>query len=314
MENVALDKRKEKFLNFIKSPSFWVIGLLIIAVILGVYIRSLPMQDHGGRPGLWDIVRNDWTLGPDLDQWLFTRQAKIISVEGSMPEIDDKRNLPLGFDNAKGGIVLLSYMIYWNWEFVNLFGDYSVEFAAVIFPVFMFAFTIIAFFLFVREVFLGRGKRDRLNANMIAIISTFIMITVPAFLSRTVAGIPEKESAIFFFIFLGFYFFLKAWKSKVLRNKVILALLAGITTAAGGLVSGLVIYIFITIGITTLFAFIINKVSRDNFIAYSVWLIASFGIMVFFSERFSFISLSTANTTGFAALAFFIRLDLEWHY
>jgi asparagine N-glycosylation enzyme membrane subunit Stt3 len=40
------------------------------------------------------------------------------------------------------------------------------------------------------------------------------MIIIPAFLSRTVAGIPEKESVAFFFMFLSFYLFLKAWKSE----------------------------------------------------------------------------------------------------
>ena len=68
-----IEQRKKKLINFFKSKKIWVIGFLIIAIILGVYIRSMPMQDHGGNPGLWDITTNDWTLGPDLDPWLFEK-------------------------------------------------------------------------------------------------------------------------------------------------------------------------------------------------------------------------------------------------
>ncbi|HLD38610.1 MAG TPA: hypothetical protein VJA20_04170, partial [Candidatus Nanoarchaeia archaeon] len=66
-EDELIKIRKDKIINFLKKPEVWVIGLLIIALILGIYIRSLPMSDHGGNPGLWDVATNSWTLGPDLD-------------------------------------------------------------------------------------------------------------------------------------------------------------------------------------------------------------------------------------------------------
>src|SRR4030043_417950 len=89
-----IDKRKEKLVAFFKKSDVWVVIALLAAIILGVYIRSLPMQDHSsafpslaefvfnpwksfsGKPGLWDITTNTWTLGPDLDPWLFLRYAK----------------------------------------------------------------------------------------------------------------------------------------------------------------------------------------------------------------------------------------------
>ena len=55
------------------------------------------------------------------------------------------------------------------------------------------------------------------------------MIVIPAFLSRTIAGIPEKESVAFFFMFLSFYLFLKAWKTEKLKFAIILGTLAGIS-------------------------------------------------------------------------------------
>jgi hypothetical protein len=47
-DDELLRQRKEKFKKFIKNKQWWVFGLLIIAIILGVYIRSMPMYDHGG--------------------------------------------------------------------------------------------------------------------------------------------------------------------------------------------------------------------------------------------------------------------------
>lgn len=306
MERDILEERRKKILGFLKKSQSWVLVMLIIAVILGVYIRSLPMQDHGGRPGLWDITRNDWTLGPDLDPWLFTRQAKIIHEEGSLPEVDMMRNVPLGFVTAKE-TVLLPYMIYWTHELTNIFGgNYSIEFAATLFPVIMFGLTIIVFFLFVREAFLGKDKTEKTKANSIAIISTFLMIVVPVFLSRTIAGIPEKESAIFFFMFFSFYLFLKAWSEDSTRKKIILGSLAGITTGLGGLISGLVIYIFITIALTTFFMFIIEKVKRENILAYSLWTSISLIMMFSLSKKFTLGGLIASYTTGISVVVLFI--------
>ncbi len=306
-EGRLIEERKEKILNFFKNKQIWVLGVLIIAVILGVYIRSMPMHDHGGNPGLWDITTNTWTLGPDLDPWIFTRYAKIIVEEGSLPKMDVMRNVPLGF-NTGWETNLLPYMIAGTYYFLNIFGESSVIYAATIFPVIMFALTIIVFFLFVREIFVRKSKKSMTKANIIALISSFFMIVIPAFLPRTIAGIPEKESAAFFFMFLAFYLFLKAWKSNTLKKAVIFGVLAGISTALMGLISGLVVYIFVTVAIASLIAFILNKAHKKEFIIYLLWLFFSFTLILLFSNRFSLKGLISSSDTGLAFLVFFIFL------
>jgi len=101
-EGRLIKERKEKFVKFLKKPQVWVIGILIVAIILGVYIRSMPMhvRPETGNPGLWDITTNTWTLGPDLDPWLFTRYAETIVEEGRLPDIDMMRNVPRGFETS----------------------------------------------------------------------------------------------------------------------------------------------------------------------------------------------------------------------
>jgi asparagine N-glycosylation enzyme membrane subunit Stt3 len=307
VKDSTLENRKEKFLVIAKNPRVWILGLLIIAIILGVYIRSMPMQDHGGKPGLWDISREDWTLGPDLDPWLFTRYAEIIVEEGNLPQIDTMRNVPLGFETARE-TRLLPYMIAGTYGVVNLFGNYSIEFAAAFFPVWMFALTILAFFLFVRELFVGKSKRSKLRAGIISLISTFFMIVIPALLSRTVAGIPEKESAAFFFLFLSLYLFLKAWKSKGVKSGAILGVLAGVSTAVMGLISGLVLYVFIAISAASIIAFILNKVRKKEFVVYLLWVIFSIGAMLLFSERFSLRGFINSPETGLVFVVLFVMI------
>ena len=305
----VIEERKEKAINFFKKPQVWVGILLIVAVILGIYIRSLPMQDHGGNPGLWDVARNDWTLGPDLDPWLFTRVAGEIVETGSIPEIDTMRNVPLGFENSKE-TVLLPYMIAWTHSIVNLFGNYSIEFAAAFFPVIMFGLTIISFFLFVREVFRRKDEESKMKANIIALISTFFMIVIPVFLSRTIAGIPEKESAAFFFMFLALFFFLRAWKQEKIKNGIIWGVLAGIATGMMGLISGLFSFIYAPIFVSGFIAFILNKFDKTKIIVYSSWWFSAALLFTFLPGKISLFALMTSLTIS---PAFFLLILLYVH-
>ncbi|MEK6830838.1 MAG: STT3 domain-containing protein [Nanoarchaeota archaeon] len=300
--------RKQKLLGFFKK-GYWVFIFLIIALVLGIYIRSLPMADHGGRPGLWDITTNTWTLGPDLDPWLFFRNAKTIIEDGGIPERDFMRNVPLGFDNSIE-VPLLPYMIAWTYYGLKFIGiDNGIEYAGVIFPVIMFALTIISFFLFVREIFARKSEKSVLKANIIALIASFFMIVIPIFLSRTVAGIPEKESAAFFFMFLSFYLFLKSWKAEKLTTAVILGALAGIFTGVMGLIWGGVIYVFIPLGLAGLIAFILNKIGKKEFFAYFCWIFFSFFILMYFSgKRYDFNEMFTSLSSGLAFLVLLIMI------
>jgi asparagine N-glycosylation enzyme membrane subunit Stt3 len=308
-DSKILEKRKKRMNDFVKNPKVWVIGFLIIAVVLGVYIRSIPMHINPStnHPYLWDVTTNTWTLGPDLDPWLFLRTAKTIVETGSIPHIDTMRNVPLGFDNTKE-TELLPYMIagtYWFFKAMPFIDAPNVEFAGVIFPVIMFGLTIIAFFLFVREIFMRKSMETK--ANLIALISTFFMIVIPVFLPRTIAGIPEKESAGFFFMFLTFYLFLKAWKYDKPKKYILFGILAGISTAVMGMIWGGVLYVFITIATANLFAFIINKIHKKEFIIYTSWIVSSFVLLMLSSSvKFPLEEMLTSLSSGLAFAIFII--------
>ena len=92
MENERLiEERKKKVFDFFKNNKILLnYVFLILVIILAIYIRTLPMkvESSTGHPGLWDITTNSWTLGPDLDPFLFLRWAKDIVHSGSIMPYD----------------------------------------------------------------------------------------------------------------------------------------------------------------------------------------------------------------------------------
>ncbi|MGV8151961.1 MAG: STT3 domain-containing protein [Candidatus Nanoarchaeia archaeon] len=325
-EEKIIEQRQKKLVNFFKEKQAWIYVLLIVALVLGGYIRSLPMQDHsqgkipsfssfvfspsknfGGTPGLRDITTNTWTLGPDLDPFLFLRNAREIVEHGYLPTMDYMRNYPVGFDTSVE-TKLLPYMIVYTYKFLSYFSsDVTVDYAGVVFPVISFLFTIIIFFFFVKELF-SFESQEKNKANIIAIVATFFMIVIPVFLSRTVAGIPEKESAAFFFMFLSFWTFLRAWKTKNTSHAVVYSLFTGIATALMGLVWGGVVYILVTIAVAGFIAFILNRVDFRQFIAYSVWLISSIIMLLLTTNKFSLADFFSSVDSALATMVFMILL------
>jgi hypothetical protein len=147
-EDRIIAERKEKIVKFVKTnPSLLFYAMLVLLVILGLYIRYLPLSDHGGHPGLWDITTNDYTLGPDLDPFLFLRYAQDM-INGGLPAVDTMRFVPAGFDPSTE-LQMVAYMIVLTYKVTNLFGIYSMNFAGAFMPVWVFGLTIIAFFLFI---------------------------------------------------------------------------------------------------------------------------------------------------------------------
>ena len=311
-ESALVKERTEKVLNFFKNNwNIIIIIALIALIVLGVYIRNLPLTDHSGKPGLWDITTNDYTLGPDLDPFLFLRNARTIISTGSLPSMDTFRNVPLGFDNSLE-LQMVSYMIVLTYKIVNMFGTYSANFAGAFMPVWIFAFTILFFFLFVREIFIRKSdKESELRANIIAVISTLFMIVIPELLSRTIAGIPEKESVGFCFMFLAFYLFLKAWKSEKIIYASIFGVLSGIATMLMGMTWGGVTYIYITIGLAVFIAFALGKVSVKEALVYILWLVTTLGLLLTFTNKYTLVGFATSLTTGITTLTFvLIVVDL----
>ena len=301
-EEKIIEERKRKVKDFLLNKKFLIILIgLIILLILAWYTRTLNI------PNLKDITTEDYTLGPDLDPYLFLRYAEYIEKNGNLMKIDYMRNVPLGFDTSVESKFLV-YMIVYFHKIFSIFSGKEMVYSAVMFPVFMFLLTIIAFYLFIDKVF-----ENKKYGKIIALISAAFLIVAPSLVARTVAGIPEKESAAFFFMFLGFYFFLSSWKSESLKKGIIFSVLAGISTGLLGLIWGGVSFAFIVTAFAVFLEFILGKVSKRRILFYSLWFLISFLFLgLFFSSRYPFISMIDApNATGLSlAVLLLIFTDL----
>ncbi len=297
-ERDLIEERKKKLKEFLIKKEFLIVILgLIFLIFLAWHIRTINV------PKLKDITTGDYTLGPDLDPFLFLRYAKYIVENGSLMKHDAMRYVPLGYETAKE-TKLLPYMIAYFHHFLNIFKKTSVNYSATIFPAFMFLLTVIAFFLFVSKVF----EKNKYK-NWIALLSTLLLIISPSLLSRTVAGIPEKESTGFLFMFLAFYFFIWSWQEKN-KKAIFLGFLAGISTALMGLIWGGWIYIFTTIAVFSFIAFVCDKFDKTKFFSYSAWFFSSFIIVLLFSERYHLSTLIQSSSTGLSFVVFsFLFID-----
>jgi asparagine N-glycosylation enzyme membrane subunit Stt3 len=286
-------------LVYFNKSSFSFYPLAAWVAWVAVYIRTLNL------PGLRDITTGGWTLGPDLDPFLFLRWAKYIVAHGTLMAHDAMRYVPLGFDTSHE-LSLLSYMIAWFHNIAVHFGSTSVEQSAAIYPAVLFGFTVIAFFFLVRKIFIeSLGEK---KASMAAIIASFFLSVIPAFIPRTIAGIPEKESTGFVFLFLAFYFFLCSWKSEKLYSRIIFGILAGAATALMALVWGGYIFIFITIGLAVFLALLLNQIDMKKFYTYALWLASAIIFTMPFTQRYSLIGWieSPSTAISFAVLGILI--------
>jgi asparagine N-glycosylation enzyme membrane subunit Stt3 len=274
-----VEQRKQKIKGLLKGNINWIF-YLILALITGlaVYIRTRNIN------GLKDIATGTWTLGPDLDPFLFLRWAEYIVEHGSIMVNDTMRYVPLGYDTS-GEMKLLSYMIAWFYQGLHLFSkDVTVTYAAIIFPVVMFALTCIAFFFLTKEI-LKEFFEDKKYVYVGALIATLFLAIIPSLLPRTIAGIPEKESVGFLFIFLSFLFIIKAFNSKTYLWAGIYGILGGIATAALGLTWGGVTFVYIIIGFSTFVYFIIGNMHKKELFAYTLWIATFLPLIMLFSTR-----------------------------
>ena len=286
--------RKDKIIKFLKAKYDWIVYIILAFIVLiAVKIRTRNLDK------LRDVTTGTWTLGPDLDPFLFLRWAEYIVEHGKLYAIDTMRYVPLGFKTT-GELLLHPYMMAWFHKIAVFFGSESVTHSAVLYPVFMFALTVIAFFLFAREASISMGKT---KSNIIALIASLFLSIVPALLPRTIAGIPEKESAAFLFMFLAFYFFLYAWRSESFSLRIISAVLAGLFTGSMALIWGGYSYVFLTLMVSVFVAFLAGGVDKNKFLTYMAWIFSSLLFMWSFSPRYPIVSLLSR---GISVVAFIL--------
>jgi asparagine N-glycosylation enzyme membrane subunit Stt3 len=204
-ENIIKIKEKADFFSkFLKEKKWFIfIGLLLFVLILGIWIRTLNM------PLLIDSTTGK-NIPIALDPYYFLRIAETIIEQGELPEFDPMRkSLNIGWTKE-----ILPNVLVWMYNLGNIFGDYSIEYIDIIYPVVFFTLGLIIFFFLIYSLTNSRG---------IALISSIFLSFIPTYLYRTMAGFSDHESIgmfAFFLALLGYTYALKKLDKKENRKNI----------------------------------------------------------------------------------------------
>lgn len=251
-------------------------------------------------PNLIDVSTGDYTLGPDLDPFLFLRNAIELS-KGIAGEIDFFRYAPLGGTPSYTNYNLMPWAIYGLYNFLSLFSETSVTYAAIIAPVIFFLISVIGFFLFSKTI--SSFKFSKEKSWIISIIATAFYIVVPSMVHRTVAGIPELESLGMAFFWFAFLFITLAWKTEIKKKQILFGILAGLFTGAMSWTWGGYKYIYLSIFLTSFLIFLIEKDKSKNRIIFSSWFISAI-ILESLKVKDIISAVSSISDTGLALFLF----------
>ncbi len=285
-----------------KKWLFITLALLAIIVFVGVYIRTTNISQ------LKDVTTGNYTLGPDLDPFLYLRVAKEVVDYGKPLNPDYMRYL-----GTKPYTDFIVFAMAYLYKFLTIFSSsISLEYVAIIIPVIFFGASIIFFFLVVRKIF---HKKPEFQKNLVSIFAAALYAVIPLMQHRTTAGIPEIESPGLVFFWLAFLFFLYAWEAKpkegnsgklknILNKQSLFALLSGIFTGFMIYTWGGFKFIFLSISLAVLVAFILGKIRKKEILIYFLWYLPALIVQIY---KFGFGALSDPTVS---VLPLFVSLIL----
>jgi asparagine N-glycosylation enzyme membrane subunit Stt3 len=213
---------------FIKKRVLFYI-LLILAVIIGIVIRSASLPALGASPLIGNNYLNAGGSLTGLDPYIFYINTNSIIATGNVPVVQHLEYLPLGLVSRSDPLII-SFFDAYIFRLMQPFvpGATSMTWA-MLYPVIAAAFATILLFLICLEIF---------NSYSIASLSAFVFPVFQTLLNRTTAGFSTKDAMGFLFILLTIYFLAKAIRSKDTRSKVLYGFLimfaTGLTAATSG--------------------------------------------------------------------------------
>jgi asparagine N-glycosylation enzyme membrane subunit Stt3 len=235
--------------------------LLLLIVILTIYVRT------GNIGNLKDVTTGNYTLGPDLDPFLYLRNAQAI-IDHNLTNPDKMWAAPAGYE-PYATTNLMPWTMVGLYKILNLFKTVSLEYVAIILPVILFSFSVIFFFLFIQKLFSHLMKKP--YSYFGSLLATLLYAVIPQMLHRTTAGIPEIESLGLPFFWLAFYFFISAWENPKLKIALVQGFLSGLFTGLMVWSWGGSKYIFLTISLAVFLAFFLQKIETRKIFVYGIW-------------------------------------------
>lgn len=241
--------------------------LLLTIIVLGTWIRVQNL----------DLLKDQTTgeyIPLALDPFYFLRVAETMISEGGLPAVDNMRypSAGVGFNDE----ILPNIIVYMH-KASNIFGDYSLQHIDIIQPVIFFILGMFAFFFLIYYL---------TGSKTIAILSSAILVIIPSYLYRTIAGFADHEAIGMFAFFLTLLVFTLSLKSSKNREGYVKTILwsLGVSLATGFTIAsfgGVATFLFLIIPLSFLVMWIVDSKEKNNdnlmrhLIFYGVWIFFS---------------------------------------
>src|SRR3989344_1466799 len=165
-------------------------------------------------------------------------------------------------------------------------------------------FVILFFFLFVQKAFHWK----------IALCASAFLAVVPAYITRTISGVSDKEAMAMIFFFLTLYLFLSFILEKKNWKSFLFVLGAALSGSALWCLLGDFVFVFLSIGAFVLLLVFLERISLRQLFLYMIFFILPlFLLKIFYPERYDFWGLVMTPAIGvlfFALLLGFIHYFL----
>ncbi|PJE81429.1 hypothetical protein COU58_02420 [Candidatus Pacearchaeota archaeon CG10_big_fil_rev_8_21_14_0_10_32_42] len=295
-------------LAYYEKYSLMFLPIMIWLLLTTAIVRTSNMPD------LVNAATGEPVLGPDLDPFLFLRNAIEISQGKNMGPLDEMRYAPLGASSyIKGN--MMPWAILGVYKMLDLIGNFSVTQSAIISPVIFFLISLIGFFFFVKVLFSFKFSKNKALAG--ATIASIFYAFIPAMVHRTIAGIPELESLGMIWFWFAFLFFALAWKKNlmedekkfVFKNKkmILYGLLTGLFTGLMSWTWGGYRYIYMVLAFAVFLAFLFNIEKKKNILIFGSFVFAGLLIEIIKVKNI-FLIVTNFNDIGFALGVFLIMI------
>lgn len=203
--SLSVNGFKEKIFDNRKT-----IFLLIIIFLLGVSIRA-------------NLVRYDGNYLFEPDAFYHARLVQEIVTQGYVSPIDQQNYYQIegGIGHQPASIYhYINAFVYFVFGFGQPFNKELLSFIVQFLPCIFGGLIALGMYFLAKEVF---------NSKKIGYVAAFLAAVTPAFVYRTMAGAQGDNSLGFLWMVVGFYFFVKAVKTKTINKKdLINAVLGGI--------------------------------------------------------------------------------------
>ncbi len=248
-----LEKRKQEFLEKAKGlgqkKNFIIIAIFTAIAWFGYYIRTLNLPLLGGR------------YIPDVDSYAFLRYLEYIVENGKMMTFDPLRYYPLGYNPAPD-FGLLSTLVAYFYQLMHFFNPAvrAID-AAILYPPVIFVIGLVFFFLGVKKLFDYR----------VALLASFNLAVMPAYLYRTMAGVFDKEPFGMAMMFASFAGYVYALKEEKFKNYISYAILSGLATGILGVAWGGVQFFYIAVGVMMVLTALFGAATKKDLQISALW-------------------------------------------